>query len=72
LGQETAILTEVSIGFTQLLQKNAGKKVPQVGPRLLPYISLPSTDSIIALMMEAVRTSEMLVNFNMITRRYIP
>jgi hypothetical protein len=31
-----------------------------------------SKDEIIALVMEAVRTSETLVNFNMTTRRYIP
>jgi hypothetical protein len=35
-------------------------------------ISKVRTASIIALMMEAVRTSETLVNFNMTTRRYIP
>jgi hypothetical protein len=35
-------------------------------------ISKVRTTSIIALMMEAVCTSETLVNFNMTTRRYIP
>jgi hypothetical protein len=38
----------------------------------LTDISEVRTASIIALMMEAVHTSETLVNFNVITWRYIP
>jgi hypothetical protein len=38
----------------------------------LPDVSEVRTASITALMMEAVRTSETQVNFNMTIRRYIP
>jgi hypothetical protein len=40
--------------------------------QLSPEVSLLGYIAIIALMMEAVRTSETSVNFNVTTRRYIP
>jgi hypothetical protein len=63
-------------GSSQSVQANAGV-VPEIRPRALSSTSFPFhhsriTLSLIALMMEAVRTSETSVHFNMPIRRYIP